>query len=89
MVTLPSAWIVTSSCELFAPTTLITPAVAVRVLAFHTTGVGVLIVLKDIWGLDSRKTRSVAQWAAGALVRAAVAESIGEGGDDGSSVVVK
>jgi AcrR family transcriptional regulator len=43
-------------------------------------GVEVLIVLKDIWGLDSRGTRSVAQWAAGALVRAAIAESV-EGGD--------
>ncbi|MEP6566857.1 MAG: TetR/AcrR family transcriptional regulator [Mesorhizobium sp.] len=42
-------------------------------------GVEVLIVLKDIWGLDSRKMRSVAQWAAGALVRAAVAESVAEG----------
>jgi hypothetical protein len=38
-------------------------------------GVEVLIVLKDIWGLDSRRTLSVAQWAAGALVRAAIAES--------------
>ncbi|MES0200956.1 TetR/AcrR family transcriptional regulator [Mesorhizobium sp. M0011] len=43
-------------------------------------GVEVLIVLKDIWGLDSRRTRAVAQWAAGALVRAAVAESVDEGG---------
>ncbi|TJX06370.1 MAG: TetR/AcrR family transcriptional regulator [Mesorhizobium sp.] len=43
-------------------------------------GVEVLIVLKDIWGLDSRKMRSVAQWAAGALVRAAVMESMTEGG---------
>ncbi|CCV11424.1 Transcriptional regulator, TetR family [Mesorhizobium sp. STM 4661] len=42
-------------------------------------GVEVLIVLKDIWGLDSRRMRSVAQWAAGALVRAAVAESASEG----------
>ncbi|PDQ17858.1 TetR family transcriptional regulator [Mesorhizobium sanjuanii] len=42
-------------------------------------GVEVLIVLKDIWGLDSRKMMSVAQWAAGALVRAAVAESMSEG----------
>ena len=33
-------------------------------------GVEVLIVLKDIWGLDGRRTRSVAQWAAGALVAA-------------------
>lgn len=38
-------------------------------------GVEVLIVLKDIWGLDSRRTMSVAQWAARALVRAAIAES--------------
>ncbi|MDG4878977.1 TetR/AcrR family transcriptional regulator [Mesorhizobium sp. WSM4935] len=38
-------------------------------------GVEVLIVLKDIWGLDSRDMMSVADWAAGALVRAAVAES--------------
>ena len=42
-------------------------------------GVEVLIVLKDIWGLDSRRMRSVTQWAAGALVRAAVAESGTEG----------
>ena len=38
-------------------------------------GVEVLIVLKDIWGLDSRDMMSVAEWAAGALVRAAIAES--------------
>ncbi|MBZ9706640.1 TetR/AcrR family transcriptional regulator [Mesorhizobium sp. ESP7-2] len=38
-------------------------------------GVEVLIVLKDIWGLDSRRMMSVAQWAASALVRATVAES--------------
>ena len=44
-------------------------------------GVEVLVVLKDIWGLDSRRMMSVAQWAAGALVRAAVAEAMtgGEG----------
>ena len=42
-------------------------------------GVELLIVLKDIWGLDSRGMRSVAQWAAGALVRAAVAEAVLEG----------
>ncbi len=44
-------------------------------------GVEVLIVLKDIWGLDSAGTMSVAQWAADALVRAAVAEttSVGNG----------
>lgn len=38
-------------------------------------GVEVLIVLKDIWGLESRDMMSVADWAAGALVRAAIAES--------------
>ncbi|TGR36190.1 TetR/AcrR family transcriptional regulator, partial [bacterium M00.F.Ca.ET.199.01.1.1] len=38
-------------------------------------GVEVLIVLKDIWGLESRDMMSVAEWAAGALVRAAMAES--------------
>ncbi|UCI08928.1 TetR/AcrR family transcriptional regulator [Mesorhizobium sp. B1-1-8] len=38
-------------------------------------GVEVLIVLKDIWGLESRQMMSVAQWAAGALVRAAMAEA--------------
>ncbi|MBZ9897002.1 TetR/AcrR family transcriptional regulator [Mesorhizobium sp. B2-2-4] len=41
-------------------------------------GVEVLIVLKDIWGLDGRRTMSVAQWAAVALVRAAIAESVSE-----------
>jgi AcrR family transcriptional regulator len=40
-------------------------------------GVEVLIVLKDMWGLDSRETLSVAQWAAGALVRSAMAEPTG------------
>jgi AcrR family transcriptional regulator len=43
-------------------------------------GVEVLIVLKDIWGLDSADTMSVAQWAAGALVRAAIAEAPNEAG---------
>ncbi|MDG4851201.1 TetR/AcrR family transcriptional regulator [Mesorhizobium sp. M1A.F.Ca.IN.022.07.1.1] len=38
-------------------------------------GVEVLIVLKDMWGLDSRDMMAVAEWTAGALVRAAVAES--------------
>jgi AcrR family transcriptional regulator len=52
-------------------------------------GVEVLIVLKDIWGLDSRATRSVAQWAAGALVRAAVAESIGGVDGTGAARVAK
>ena len=52
-------------------------------------GVEVLIVLKDIWRLDSRRTMSVAQWAAATLVRAAVAESIGEGDSIDPTVVVK
>ena len=34
-------------------------------------GVEVLIVLKDIWGLDGKETQSVARWAAAALVKAA------------------
>lgn len=34
-------------------------------------GVEVLIVLKDIWGLDAAATRDVAQWAASVLVNAA------------------
>jgi AcrR family transcriptional regulator len=38
-------------------------------------GLEVLIVLKDLWGLDFDETRDVATWAASALVRAAVAES--------------
>jgi AcrR family transcriptional regulator len=39
-------------------------------------GVEVLIVLKDIWGLDGEETQSVARWAAAALVKAAtVAET--------------
>jgi AcrR family transcriptional regulator len=41
-------------------------------------GVEVLIVLKDIWGLDSADTLAVAQWAARALVDAALAQE-GEG----------
>lgn len=41
-------------------------------------GVEVLIVLKDIWGLDSRETLSVAQWAARSLVEAAITQGKGE-----------
>ncbi|MDI7861648.1 TetR/AcrR family transcriptional regulator [Rhizobiaceae bacterium n13] len=37
-------------------------------------GVEVLTILKDIWGLDTRSAQDVAQWAAAALVSAAVAE---------------
>ena len=38
-------------------------------------GTEALVVLKDIWGLDSGEARRVATWAAQALVRAAVAEA--------------
>lgn len=37
-------------------------------------GVEVLTVLKDIWGLGSQEAQSVAQWAASALVGAALQE---------------
>lgn len=37
-------------------------------------GLEVLIVLKDLWGLEFEETTEVATWAATALVRAAVAE---------------
>lgn len=52
-------------------------------------GVEVLIVLKDIWGLDSRKRMSVAQWAAGALVRAAVVESMAKGDRSAPAIATK
>jgi AcrR family transcriptional regulator len=38
-------------------------------------GIEAIIVLKDIWGMDDDKVRKVAQWAAHALVAAAVAEA--------------
>ena len=41
-------------------------------------GVEVLIVLKDIWGLDGGQTLSVAQWAARALVDTAITQGEGE-----------
>lgn len=37
-------------------------------------GLEVLIVLKDLWGLEFEETAAVANWAATALVRAAIAE---------------
>ena len=46
-------------------------------------GVEVLTVLKDIWGLDGENTRSVARWAAEALVRAAVLEEHANGEEAG------
>lgn len=52
-------------------------------------GVEVLIVLKDIWGLDSRKRMSVAQWAASALVRAAVVESMAKGDRSAPAIATK
>jgi AcrR family transcriptional regulator len=36
-------------------------------------GVEALVVLKDIWGLDSARVQSVTRWAASALVNAAIA----------------
>ncbi|UWU13178.1 TetR/AcrR family transcriptional regulator [Rhizobium sullae] len=38
-------------------------------------GVEVLVVLKDIWGLTSENAQSVAEWAAKALVEAAIREA--------------
>ena len=38
-------------------------------------GIESIVVLKDIWRLDSRETTSVASWAARALVRAALLEN--------------
>ncbi len=38
-------------------------------------GLEVLIVLKDLWGLDMNEMQDVAGWAASALVQAAVAEA--------------
>jgi len=40
-------------------------------------GLEVLVVLKDIWGLQSAEALDVAQWAASALVKAAEAEASG------------
>lgn len=37
-------------------------------------GVEVLVVLKDIWGLDAQEALSVSRWAASALIRAAEGE---------------
>lgn len=38
-------------------------------------GVEVLIVLKDMWGLDSKQVQSVTQWAAKALLDGALAQA--------------
>ncbi len=42
-------------------------------------GVEVLIVLKDIWGLDIAAAQGVTQWAAAALIDAAISEKEKEG----------
>lgn len=39
-------------------------------------GLEVLIILKDLWGLEFDEVQEVAQWTANALVRAAVAEAV-------------
>jgi hypothetical protein len=38
-------------------------------------GLEVLIILKDLWGLEENEVQNVAQWTARALVRAAVSEA--------------
>ena len=40
-----------------------------------TYGLEVLIVLKDLWGLDSKEMQRVARWAARSLVQAALLEA--------------
>lgn len=42
-------------------------------------GLEVLVVLKDIWGVGDEETQEVSQWAATALIRAAVAQSAAAG----------
>lgn len=43
-----------------------------------TYGLEVLIVLKDLWGLEAREMQNVARWAARALVHAALLEAESE-----------
>lgn len=40
-----------------------------------TYGLEVLIILRDIWGLEAKEMREVAIWASRALVRSAIAEA--------------
>jgi AcrR family transcriptional regulator len=40
-----------------------------------TGGLETLVVLKDLWGAESREATDVARWAAQALIRAAVTEA--------------
>lgn len=44
-----------------------------------TYGLEVLIILKDLWGLDADEMREVAVWAGRALVRSAIAEGAAAG----------
>jgi AcrR family transcriptional regulator len=47
-------------------------------------GIEAIVVLKDIWGLDGAEAQRVASWAAGALVRTAIAEASSSGDVDPS-----
>jgi hypothetical protein len=42
-----------------------------------TYGLEVLIILKDLWGLEADEMQEVAVWAGRALVRTAIAEAAG------------
>jgi AcrR family transcriptional regulator len=44
-----------------------------------TYGLEVLIILKDLWGLDAGEIREVALWASSALVKSAIAEGAAAG----------
>jgi AcrR family transcriptional regulator len=48
-------------------------------------GLDARVVLKDIWGLNGRESAAVSQWAARALVRAAVAEAASRRRQEGKS----
>lgn len=43
-----------------------------------TYGLEVLIILKDLWGLEADEMQEVAVWAGRALVRSAIAEAAGQ-----------
>ena len=54
-----------------------------------TYGLEVLLVLKDIWGLEQKEIQDVARWAARSLVKVALLEAEGaEGKRQGKSRVV-
>jgi AcrR family transcriptional regulator len=48
-------------------------------------GLEVLIILKDLWGLEAGEVQEVAQWTAKALIRAAVEESTRAGSRMGTT----